>query len=371
MAAPSKWRWAFIAGATLILATFGGTRSAGAVVYWYYCDSAHTYYPYVSTCPEPWRPVVAQPEQPHHVVVPPAAPSPGGSPKPAKAAPVPLTPAPTSAAAQPTGEPAAAPTSGKQADAGEWIQIGEKGWDQARVVRKSGIGTTAAEIEVLMDLNREIRACSDQFPPNDGNAQDQASYQRCIDDAKSSFKGPSHMTARANCSTGEMWGFRPWPGDTLNESEWGPEPSRFYVGRIHHQVAGLSSGGYDDSVFNYQGFRVPTAAYTGVDVDGEVFRELCPNSYTDPPKSDLDELNLDFDCKEELPEAERIAVQAGLTHVMNVSIIKDWDAKSEGTTWYAARCSATILTNTGVQAKLEYEEVPVRGDYFIRTKLVP
>ncbi len=28
---------------------------------WYYCDSAQAYYPYVPSCPEPWRQVPAQP----------------------------------------------------------------------------------------------------------------------------------------------------------------------------------------------------------------------------------------------------------------------------------------------------------------------
>ena len=27
--------------------------------YWYYCQSAQAYYPYVSSCPEPWIPVPA------------------------------------------------------------------------------------------------------------------------------------------------------------------------------------------------------------------------------------------------------------------------------------------------------------------------
>lgn len=31
--------------------------------YWYYCDSAKGYYPYVPNCPEPWRQVPAQPPQ--------------------------------------------------------------------------------------------------------------------------------------------------------------------------------------------------------------------------------------------------------------------------------------------------------------------
>jgi hypothetical protein len=42
-------------------------RSAPAVVqssaqYWYYCDSSRNYYPYVSYCPEGWRPVPAAPQ---------------------------------------------------------------------------------------------------------------------------------------------------------------------------------------------------------------------------------------------------------------------------------------------------------------------
>ena len=32
--------------------------------YWYYCDSRKAYYPYVSTCPESWRAVPAEPPVP-------------------------------------------------------------------------------------------------------------------------------------------------------------------------------------------------------------------------------------------------------------------------------------------------------------------
>ncbi len=32
-----------------------------AAGYWYYCESARGYYPYVPQCPEPWRPVPATP----------------------------------------------------------------------------------------------------------------------------------------------------------------------------------------------------------------------------------------------------------------------------------------------------------------------
>ena len=33
--------------------------------YWYYCDSAHGYYPYIPSCPEPWRAVPATPPASH------------------------------------------------------------------------------------------------------------------------------------------------------------------------------------------------------------------------------------------------------------------------------------------------------------------
>jgi len=33
-----------------------------APLYWYYCRSAQAYYPYVSSCPEPWVPVLATPQ---------------------------------------------------------------------------------------------------------------------------------------------------------------------------------------------------------------------------------------------------------------------------------------------------------------------
>jgi len=44
-------------------------------VYWYYCDAAGAYYPYVRSCPAGWRPVAATPP-------PPPAPPPGSAPAP-------------------------------------------------------------------------------------------------------------------------------------------------------------------------------------------------------------------------------------------------------------------------------------------------
>jgi len=39
----------------LLLLTLGAWPAQAQT--WYYCDPLHTYYPYVKTCPAPWRPV--------------------------------------------------------------------------------------------------------------------------------------------------------------------------------------------------------------------------------------------------------------------------------------------------------------------------
>jgi hypothetical protein len=60
--------------------------------YWYYCDAARAYYPYVQTCPAGWRPVAAQPAP---VTPPTAAPAPAaGSAAGSDMAPVPAPAAP-------------------------------------------------------------------------------------------------------------------------------------------------------------------------------------------------------------------------------------------------------------------------------------
>ncbi len=65
-------------------------------MHWYYCDPAHAYYPYVSTCPIPWREVALDqfgPQQPGTDAT---------TSRPTTSAPVPLTPSPT---ATPTPSP--------------------------------------------------------------------------------------------------------------------------------------------------------------------------------------------------------------------------------------------------------------------------
>lgn len=63
-AARRKWRRLLTFVGILVLAWLGIAHRADAEVYWYYCDSTHAYYPYVSTCQAPWRRVVPSTQTP-------------------------------------------------------------------------------------------------------------------------------------------------------------------------------------------------------------------------------------------------------------------------------------------------------------------
>jgi peptidoglycan hydrolase-like protein with peptidoglycan-binding domain len=259
-----------------------------------------------------------------------------------------------------TGSPPATPAGTKPPAAApdreflDYIGSHEAG---AYVVNKSGIGSTNAEIQILLDWDREERACADEYKSDPGN-KDEAGYTRCITYAKEHFTGPKVETARANCQTGEMVGF------------WQTVP-RFYVGQVKQM--GLNGDVYYEPAFDYEGFRVGNYSYTGVGADGAIFQKLCPTSFIGPPQTSPPELNLSADCNEILADAERTATEAGFSHVLNVKIIDAWDVKSEGDTWYAARCSAKIMLNTDAEGKatLQYEVVPRHGKYFIQTRVVP
>jgi len=108
-----------IAEAIFVPASTAPARAQSSGV-WYYCAPARAYYPYVSTCPVPWREVAPNPN-PYGQ---PEAQQPGTSttaPRPALSAPVPLTPAPTvtTAPSQPETQTSAAFRQG-QADRQSW-----------------------------------------------------------------------------------------------------------------------------------------------------------------------------------------------------------------------------------------------------------
>lgn len=243
----------------------------------------------------------------------------------------------------------------------ERIPFGHHVGETAYVVRSEGIGTSNASIRILMDWDREVRACSDEYLTYIPGKTDDEGYARCITYAKENFTGPRELTARANCQTGEMFGF-------------GSATPRFYVGQIK-QILGGNAGGagsvYYSHVFQYEGFQIPDIGATNVATDGEIFRRLCPASFTDPPKAVLPELSLSYDCQGMLADAERTATEAGIGHVLNMRIIDAWDVKNETGSEYESKCSAKILLNTGMKGTLEYEEVPLHGKYFLRTMIVP
>ena len=243
----------------------------------------------------------------------------------------------------------------------ERIAFGNHAGQSADIVSMEGVGTANATVQILLDWNRELQACSDEYLTYTPDRQDNDGYARCVSYAKQSFKGESVLTARANCQTGEMLGF-------------GETKARYYVGqlkRAFREDGKSEESVYYTHVFHYEGFRIGDYSYTGVSVDGAVFRRLCPTSFTEPPKNDLSELVLRSDCEADLERAKRIATESGLRHVMNEKIIDAWDVQSEGTTWFEAKCSAKVAFNTGEKGTMEYKMVPEHGKYFIEVRIVP
>ena len=55
-----RWMWP-ITGIVLTLFVLPAGEVIGAE-YWYFCDDSQTYYPYVTTCRTPWRPVQIDPD---------------------------------------------------------------------------------------------------------------------------------------------------------------------------------------------------------------------------------------------------------------------------------------------------------------------
>lgn len=112
----SVWA-ALLAFAGLLTANAAHAQSNGK---WYYCDPVRAYYPYVSTCPAPWREVVPNSSAVRQSGSQQTGTDATASP-PTQSAPVPLTPSPTAATAPSPSEsqPSAAFRQG-QADRQGW-----------------------------------------------------------------------------------------------------------------------------------------------------------------------------------------------------------------------------------------------------------
>jgi hypothetical protein len=243
----------------------------------------------------------------------------------------------------------------------ERAPIGHHANESAVIISKAGVGTANASMQILMDWDREVWACTnDYLTPPDGEPN-QKGYAECLSYARANFKGPSTPTARANCLTGELTGF------------WTNIP-RTYAGRIKEEYQDDTTHKtkeYYVDVFNYEGFRIPNAGYTGVWEDAEIFRELCPTSFLGAPTTTLPELDLSIDCQQALDSATKLVMESGIGHVLNYKIIDAWDIQGFGTTWYSSKCSAKITLNNGNNGLLEYEYFPRHGKYFLKARIIP
>ncbi len=225
--------------------------------------------------------------------------------------------------------------------------------ESAYVVSKTGVGSSHAAVTILLDWDQQVRACKEEF--GDPKLQEQTQYQNCLDYGRKNFKGTHTMVAVANCSTGEL---QPFGGD---------QPSKFLIGEVPLEAD--KPDGPTDPVFVYNGFRIGNYGYTNNSTDAVVFRALCPASFRHAPASIPLELSLQADCQKLLPDAERIATEAGMQHLMNVQIISAYDVRNTGDYWYEAGCRATVDFNVGGSAALIYKLVPRHGEYFLSTQI--
>ena len=95
---------------------------------------------------------------------------------------------------------------------------------------------------------------------------------------------------------------------------FGETVSRFYVGQTKEEIEPneyTKGGVYHSHAFVYEGFRVPNIGATEVHTDGEIFRRLCPNSFTEPPKTNSPELDLNLDCVSTIKKATQLATESG------------------------------------------------------------
>jgi hypothetical protein len=190
---------------------------------------------------------------------------------------------------------------------------------QGKVVEETGTGTADARMSLLIDDN-----------------------------------GAKLIHAHANCMTGAITGF-------LEKTE------RIYVGQVE---AGEGNDKYMTHVITDNGFRIPDAGYTGVWEDGALFRRMCPTSFTEPPKVMPREWSYSSDdCGRAVKDAERIVVESGVRHVMNVKVINEWDVKPGGDYATEVNCSARVRLNTGAEMTLNYKIVADHGKAMIRARL--
>jgi hypothetical protein len=143
--------WSAI-GAAAVMAVMSPTAMAQG--YWYYCDPARAYYPYVRTCPTPWRAIIP------NVTAPGAT---GSSPRPTIAAPQatprPATGAPAAVAAAPAAQPAPRP----------WRYVGTSAAgvvfnvDQRSIMRDSETGGAAINVATGAGQGLFLFDCKGRF----------------------------------------------------------------------------------------------------------------------------------------------------------------------------------------------------------------
>ena len=235
------------------------------------------------------------------------------------------------------------------------------GCADAKIIARSGIGTSAAQITVLLDWDREERYC--KHDSSDGDKIDEKKYKECIDYAKSEFHGPQKVSAHANCATGEFRDFYAKPKNI-----------RFYVGQVKEKAPLLPTIEQEEfytPIMTHGGFRVPDGGYTNVWEDGDLFRMMCPSSFTSAPNFDYIGKDENQICSDIVGDAEEAKTSYGAAHLLNVNVINEWDIHETGSSAMEEDCEAHVQLNSGDVLIMLYESTIQHGKYIVSSRFLP
>lgn len=226
---------------------------------------------------------------------------------------------------------------------GDDIVFGSRQGMDLTVVSVRGLDTTHAAIDARQTERNAAEYCT-------GYVGEQTATAACIAERMKEV-GPAVMALRADCRSGnfEVYGDR-----------------RVFLGRNGHPQAGRSAEQPEFFIKEAAtGEILEDYMATGYFRNVAVFRTLCPGAAEKAPVMGRSHAFPPCDDEDTLARVRRLAVEAGVAHVMNVRIIDLSDVRiiSEATT--EKRCVVSVMLNVGGDAVLRYRMFVRNGKVFL------
>lgn len=230
---------------------------------------------------------------------------------------------------------------------GDDIVFGSRQGMELTVVSVRGLGTAHAAIDARQTERNAAEYCT-------GYVGEQTATAGCIAERMKEV-GPAVMALRADCRSGdfEVYGER-----------------RIFLGRNGHPEAGRSAEQPEYLIKDSAtGEVLGDYMATGYFRDVAVFRALCPGAAEKAPVVGRPHAFPPCDDEDTLARVRRLAVEAGVAHVMNVRIIDLSDVRTVSETSTEKRCAASVMLNVGRDAVLRYRMFVRSGKFFLETRL--